>query len=86
MGGSVSPMQTGVAKYKPYSAYKPSSVPWLGEVPSHCEVKWLKGHVTDVIDRSKPPRHDDIFLAIAHVESWTGRFIAAAMGLDSIAR
>ena len=29
-------------KYKPYPAYKPSGVEWLGEIPAHWEIKRLK--------------------------------------------
>ena len=32
----------------PYPAYKPSGVPWLGEVPEHWEVARLKGVGTSV--------------------------------------
>ena len=32
-------MTTLTAKYKPYSAYKPSDVEWLGDIPAHWEVK-----------------------------------------------
>ena len=35
-------MTTLTAKYKPYPAYKPSSVEWLGEIPVHWEIKRLK--------------------------------------------
>ena len=30
------------AKYKPYPAYKPSGVEWLGNIPAHWEIKRLK--------------------------------------------
>ena len=30
------------AKYKPYPAYRPSGVEWLGDIPAHWEVKRLK--------------------------------------------
>ena len=30
------------AKYKPYPAYRPSGVEWMGDVPAHWEVKRLK--------------------------------------------
>ena len=35
-------MATSTAKYKPYPAYKPSVVEWLGEIPAHWEVNRLK--------------------------------------------
>ena len=37
-----SKMQTLTEKYKPYPAYRPSGVEWLGEVPTHWEVNRLK--------------------------------------------
>ena len=33
---------------QPYRAYKPSGVPWLGDVPKHWELARLKGVVTNV--------------------------------------
>ena len=35
-------MTTLNAKYKPYPAYRPSGVEWLGEIPAHWEIKRLK--------------------------------------------
>ena len=35
-------MATSIAKYKPYAAYKPSGVPWLGNIPAHWEVRRTK--------------------------------------------
>ncbi len=35
-------MEKLIAKYKPYPAYRPSSVEWLGEIPEHWEVKRLR--------------------------------------------
>ena len=32
----------------PYPGYKPSDVPWLGDVPAHWEVRRLKGVGTSV--------------------------------------
>ena len=32
----------------PYAAYKPSGVPWVGDVPKYREVRRLKGVVTNV--------------------------------------
>ena len=31
-----------------YPAYRPSGVPWLGDVPEHWELARLKGVVTNV--------------------------------------
>ena len=35
-------MTSPAEKYWPYSAYKPSGVEWLGEIPAHWEIKRLK--------------------------------------------
>lgn len=43
-----------VAGLKPYPAYKPSGVEWLGEVPAHWEVRRLKYVVTLVMGQSPP--------------------------------
>ena len=32
----------------PYPAYKPSGVPWLGDMPAYWELARLKGVVTNV--------------------------------------
>ena len=64
---------------------KPSGVEWLGDVPEHWEVARLKGHVANVVELTREPSRDDIYLALEHVESWTGRFAAAGddIGFDS---
>lgn len=43
-----------VAGLKPYPAYKPSGVEWLGEVPAHWEIRRLKYVVTLVMGQSPP--------------------------------
>lgn len=43
-----------VAGLKPYPAYRPSGVEWLGEVPAHWEVRRLKYVVTLVMGQSPP--------------------------------
>ena len=62
----------------PYSAYKPSGVPWLGKVPVHWESSdRLKNHTANVVDLISESRRDAIYIALEHVESWTGRYVAA---------
>ena len=71
--------------HRPYPAYKPSGVEWLGDVPTHWEMARLKSHVANIVDLARESNHDDICLALEHVESWTGRFMAAddGVGFDS---
>ena len=61
----------------PYPAYIPSGVEWLGDVPEHWEVVRLKGHaVVNILDLTRTSTRDDLYLALEHVESWTGKFAA----------
>ena len=50
-------MATLTEKYKPYCAYKPSGVEWLGEIPAHWEVRRLKSlaavHLSNVDKKSE---------------------------------
>ena len=64
----------------PYPAYKPSGVPWLGNVPQHWEMRRLKGVVANVVELAREKSGDDIYLALEHVESWTGRLSASLNG------
>ena len=68
--------------FHPHPAYKPSGVPWLGDVPGHWEMPRLKGYVTNAIDLSRAPVDGELYLALEHVESWTGRFSEAGNGVS----
>ena len=70
------------ARLPAYPAYRPSGVPWLGDVPLHWEMARLKGHTANVVDLTTDSRCDDVYLALEHVESWTGRWTTAARGAD----
>ena len=59
---------------KPYPAYKPSGIAWLGDVPEHWDVSRLKGYVANAIDLTGGPPDGELYLALEHVEGWTGRF------------
>ncbi|MBK8582535.1 MAG: restriction endonuclease subunit S [Flavobacteriales bacterium] len=51
---------------------KPSGVEWLGEVPVHWEVVRLKSCITDINDQTKFKLDDEDYIALEHVESWSG--------------
>ena len=70
-----------ISLLKPYPTYTPSGASWLGDVPEHWEVVRLKGHTTNVVDLTKQSRYGEIYLALEHVESWTGRLIDATEGV-----
>ena len=57
---------------KPYPAYKDSGVPWLGKVPAHWEIQRLKALVANIVDQTSERNEHEIYLALEHVESWTG--------------
>ena len=56
----------------PYPAYKPSGADWLGDVPAHWEVSRLKSLMANVVDQNHSRVEEGVFLALEHVESWTG--------------
>ena len=53
---------------------KPSDVEWLGDVPAHWEVGRLKFSVENAIDQTQKRKKHEIYLAMEHVESWTGKY------------
>lgn len=58
---------------KPYPAYKDSGVPWLGKAPEHWEVRRLKTAVDHINEQTSTQNDGDLYIALEHVESWTGR-------------
>ena len=68
-------METLTEKYKPYPAYKPSGVAWLGEVPAHWEVQRLK-YLATVNDEALPettaPDLEMTYVDIGNVDSIAG--------------
>ena len=57
--------------------FKPSGIEWLGDIPAHWEVRRLKFSVENVADQTHKRRADEIYLAMEHVESWTGKYSEA---------
>jgi len=66
---------------KPYPAMKDSGVPWLGAVPEHWRVERLKSSMTNVIEQAAQRQSDDMYVALEHVESWTGLVRPADSGV-----
>ena len=64
-----------IKHFSHYSTYKPSGVEWLGDVPTHWEVRRLKGHVTNIADQTNELGPNEIYLALENIESWTGKFL-----------
>ena len=63
-----------INELQPYLSYKSSEVEWIGDVPAHWDVVRLKGHVANVTDQTNERDPDEIYIALEHVESWTGKF------------
>ena len=79
------PMQQTPAKAwtgKAYPAYKDSGVEWLGKVPQSWTMFRLKGVVANVTDLTRELDDDNIYLALEHVESWTGKFSVMNNSID----
>ena len=65
---------------KPYPDYKDSRIEWLGEVPEHWTAERLKSSMHNIVEQTTERRGADLYVALEHVESWTGRLRHA--GLD----
>ncbi|MBM3553471.1 MAG: hypothetical protein FJX45_17405 [Alphaproteobacteria bacterium] len=63
---------------KPYLAMKDSGVPWLGDVPEHWQVGRLKSSMANVVEQTNVRQSTELYVALEHVESWTGRIRNAA--------
>ena len=57
----------------PKARLKPSGIEWLGEVPEHWFARRLKFVADNVTEQTDSQRNDEIYLALEHVESWTGK-------------
>ena len=53
---------------------KPSGVEWLGHIPAHWALRRLKLSVTHSTEQTNKRHEHEIYLALEHVESWTGRY------------
>ena len=52
---------------------KPSGISWLGDIPQHWELRRLKYLVQNVNDQTAEQMSDDVYIALEHVESWSGQ-------------
>ena len=68
-------MATLTTKYKPYPAYKPSGVDWLGEIPAHWEARRLKYLATvndEALSETTDPDMEITYVDIGNVDSVEG--------------
>ena len=68
-------MTTSTTKYKPYPAYRPSGVEWLGKIPAHWDARRLK-YLATVNDEALPettdPDMEITYVDIGNVDSVEG--------------
>jgi type I restriction enzyme S subunit len=57
----------------PKARLRPSGIEWLGAVPEHWFVRRLKFVADNVTEQTDSQRDGEIYLALEHVESWTGK-------------
>ncbi len=69
-----------IESLKPYATYKDSGVEWLGEVPEHWETHRLKSLVRQINEQTTTKADTDIYIALEHVERWTGRLLELSTG------
>lgn len=64
---------------------KPSGIDWLGDVPEHWCIRRLKYLVRNVNEQTGSRTDDGVYVALEHIESWTGRLTLpdAAVEFDS---
>ena len=74
--------QVDVRTGQPYPAYKPSGVEWLGKVPEHWTTARLKSSMNNIVEQTTERRGSDLYVALEHVESWTGRLRHAGPGVS----
>ena len=83
--GKTSRRETASAGLEPYPDYKPSGVEWLGDVPAHWRMRRLKMAAENVVRQTRGRGREEIYIALEHVESWTGKIRKADpdAGFDS---
>ena len=57
----------------PYPSYASSSIPWPGCIPNHWKIARIKSQMDNVVDLTRRSSRGDIYVALEHVESWTGK-------------
>ena len=75
-----------IATLKPYADYKPSGIEWLGDVPAHWDVGRLKSHTENVVTPTRIRQSNEIYIALEHVESWSGRVIEADSDIEFVSQ
>ena len=77
MGDGAVPTSGATQRFGRYREYRDSGVEWLGKIPAHWEVVRLKATMANIVDQtalqSDNRREPALYVAMEHVESWTGQ-------------
>ena len=57
------------------ASFGPSDVGFLGEIPEYWKAKRLKFLVNNITEQTSEKLPEDLYIALEHIESWTGRVI-----------
>ena len=63
-----------MSHYKPYPAYRPSGIEWIGDVPKHWEIARIKHTSSLRTDRCTDAPDDSQYIGMEDVESGTGQY------------
>ena len=79
------PFSTQKESFSPYPAYKPSGVPWLGDIPAHWEVRRLKFLAPLVSIKLSRKPEDMPYIGLENIESQTGKLLSSTQpeGVES---
>ena len=58
--------------WTPTSPSNPPGVQWLGDVPAHWSMGRLKSQVYNISDHTYRAADNEFYVALQHVENWTG--------------
>jgi type I restriction enzyme S subunit len=61
---------------------KSSGIDWLGDVPAHWDVLRLKALTSNVVEQTYEKGIDELYVALEHVESWTGKLLHRSRKAD----
>jgi type I restriction enzyme, S subunit len=68
---------------KPYPTYRPSGVPWLGDLPAHWHVKKAKYIAPIVGEKADGAGAGTRYVGLEHVEAGTGQFVDFVDGMQT---
>lgn len=65
-----------MSEYARYPEYKDSGVPWLGEIPSHWQIKRLKYTIANISEKVDAQTSDLRYFGLENIQSFTGKLLS----------